>query len=118
MTTGRVYHELYMWHDPGLAATRDGDRQWIQVWERYEHPETKRRFPNLIEWPACSTSWTHSGRGQRPATRSCAFEELMPGISSVRKGIRSEPGGSSTLGGVGRELIVPCARASRARMAG
>jgi acetoin utilization deacetylase AcuC-like enzyme len=49
MTTGWVYHELYMWHDPGRAAGLAGDRQWIQAWEHYEHPETKRRFRNLVE---------------------------------------------------------------------
>ena len=41
MTTGWVSHELYMWHDPGRAATAAGDRRRIQPWEHYEHPETK-----------------------------------------------------------------------------
>ena len=49
MTTGWVYHELYMWHDPGRAVTLAGDRRWVQAWEHYEHPETKRRFRNLVE---------------------------------------------------------------------
>ena len=49
MTTGWVCHELYMWHDAGRAASVTGDRRWLQAWEHFEHPETKRRFRNLVE---------------------------------------------------------------------
>ena len=49
MTTGWVYHELYMWHDTGRATTISPDRKWMQAWEHYENPETKRRFRNLVE---------------------------------------------------------------------
>jgi len=49
MTTGWVYHELYMWHDTGRATTMSSDRKWMQAWEHYENPETKRRFRNLVE---------------------------------------------------------------------
>jgi acetoin utilization deacetylase AcuC-like enzyme len=50
MATGWVYHELYMWHDTGRATTVSGaDRKWLQAWEHYENPETKRRFRNLVE---------------------------------------------------------------------
>jgi acetoin utilization deacetylase AcuC-like enzyme len=50
MATGWVYHELYMWHDTGRATTVSAaDRKWLQAWEHYENPETKRRFRNLIE---------------------------------------------------------------------
>ena len=49
MTTGWVYHELYMWHDTGRATTISSDRKWMQAWEHYENPETKRRFRNLVE---------------------------------------------------------------------
>jgi acetoin utilization deacetylase AcuC-like enzyme len=48
--TGWVYHELYMWHDTGRATTPvSSDRKWLQAWEHYENPETKRRFKNLVE---------------------------------------------------------------------
>ena len=49
MTTGWVSHELYMWHDTGRAISVVGDRRWIQAWEHYENPETKRRFGNLVD---------------------------------------------------------------------
>ena len=49
MTTGWVYHERYMWHDTGRAAASGAARQWIQAWEHYENPETKRRFRNLVD---------------------------------------------------------------------
>src|SRR5262249_54375381 len=49
MTTGWVHHELYMWHDTGRATTMSPERKWMQAWEHYENPETKRRFRNLVE---------------------------------------------------------------------
>jgi len=49
MTTGWVYHELYMWHDTGRATTASPNRKWMQAWEHYENPEAKRRFRNLVE---------------------------------------------------------------------
>ena len=48
--TGWVYHESYLWHDTG--RWRQGDpklQRWIQAWEHYENPDTKRRFNNLLE---------------------------------------------------------------------
>jgi hypothetical protein len=38
-----------MWHDTGRAAPVTADRRWLQAWEHYENPETKRRFRNLVE---------------------------------------------------------------------
>src|SRR5262249_16875618 len=49
MATGWVYHELYMWHDTGRAAPITADRRWLQAWEHYENPETKRRVRDLVE---------------------------------------------------------------------
>ncbi len=49
--TGWVYHEAYMWHDPGRMRAFDPSmRRWLQVWEHYENPETKRRLNNLLEY--------------------------------------------------------------------
>ena len=31
MTTGWVYHELYMWHDTGRATTMSPSRKWMQA---------------------------------------------------------------------------------------
>lgn len=50
MATGIVTHELYFWHDTGRAkGLRPGNREWVQAWEHFENPETKRRFRNLLE---------------------------------------------------------------------
>ena len=48
--TGWVFHESYLWHDTGRWRQGDPElRRWIQAWEHYENPETKRRFNNLLE---------------------------------------------------------------------
>ena len=49
MTTGWVSDELYMWHDTGRSRSAGADGRWMQAWEHYENPETKRRFRNLVE---------------------------------------------------------------------
>jgi acetoin utilization deacetylase AcuC-like enzyme len=49
MATGWVFHELYMWHDTGRATARGEHSRWLQQWEHWENPETKRRFRNLVE---------------------------------------------------------------------
>ncbi len=49
--TGWVYHEAYMWHDPGRMRAFDPQlRRWMQAWEHYENPDTKRRLHNLLEF--------------------------------------------------------------------
>jgi acetoin utilization deacetylase AcuC-like enzyme len=47
--TGFLFHELYMWHDPGSAALWYPARLTVQPGEHAENPETKRRFRNLLE---------------------------------------------------------------------
>ena len=49
MATGWVFHERYMWHDTGRASGPGRRGDWVQAWEHYENPETKRRFRNLVE---------------------------------------------------------------------
>ena len=49
--TGWVYHEAYMWHDTGRIRAFDPTyKRWMQAWEHYENPDTKRRFNNLLEY--------------------------------------------------------------------
>ena len=72
MTTGWVYHELYMWHDTGRATTISPERKWMQAWEHYENPETKRRFRNLVEVAGLFDDLVALKRGWRPWTRSFA----------------------------------------------
>jgi len=49
MTTGFVYHELYMWHETGNHAGPVAYGYPVQPYEHEENPETKRRLRNLLE---------------------------------------------------------------------
>ena len=49
MTTGFVFHELYLWHNTGNAAMYFPSSLTIQPGEHAENPETKRRMKNLLE---------------------------------------------------------------------
>ena len=47
--TGFTFHELYLWHDIGNAPGTFLAGLHVQPGDHYEHPETKRRFRNLLE---------------------------------------------------------------------
>jgi acetoin utilization deacetylase AcuC-like enzyme len=48
--TGWIYHESYLWHDTGRWQAHGPEHgRWLQAWEHYENPDTKRRFNNLLE---------------------------------------------------------------------
>lgn len=49
MSTGFIYHELYMWHNTGNFAGVIPYGNPVQPYEHAENPETKRRFRNLLE---------------------------------------------------------------------
>jgi acetoin utilization deacetylase AcuC-like enzyme len=49
MSTGFIYHELYMWHNTGNFAGAIPYGNPVQPYEHAENPETKRRFRNLLE---------------------------------------------------------------------
>lgn len=49
MATGFVYHERYMWHDTGSAASFVPAGGAVQPDQHAEEPETKRRIRNLLE---------------------------------------------------------------------
>jgi acetoin utilization deacetylase AcuC-like enzyme len=49
MTTGWVFHELYLWHDTGTYASVFQAGLTIEPGEHAENPATKRRFRNLLE---------------------------------------------------------------------
>ena len=49
MTTGFVFHELYLWHDTGSAASWAPPGPFVQPEPHVENPETKRRLKNLLE---------------------------------------------------------------------
>jgi acetoin utilization deacetylase AcuC-like enzyme len=49
MSTGFVFHELYMWHNTGNFAGAVPYGNPVQPYEHAENPETKRRFRNLLD---------------------------------------------------------------------
>ncbi|HKF77163.1 MAG TPA: class II histone deacetylase [Candidatus Dormibacteraeota bacterium] len=49
MTTGLVWHELYMWHDTGTAAWVLPAGLTVQPLGHIESADSKRRFRNLLE---------------------------------------------------------------------
>ena len=49
MTTGFVYHELYMWHENGNFAAFMPYGNPVQPYLHAEHQETKRRIRNLLD---------------------------------------------------------------------
>ena len=49
MATGWNFHELYLWHDTGNAATFFPPSLIIEPGDHAEHASTKRRFRNLME---------------------------------------------------------------------
>lgn len=49
MPTGLVWHELYMWHEPGNFAGPLRPVGHIQPGQHVEHAETKRRLKNLLD---------------------------------------------------------------------
>lgn len=49
MTTGFVFHELYLWHNTWNWALVFPPGLTVQPGEHAENPETKRRFKNLVE---------------------------------------------------------------------
>ncbi len=49
MATGFVFHELYLWHNTGNAASLFPSGLTVQPGEHVENPETKRRMKNLLE---------------------------------------------------------------------
>lgn len=49
MSTGLVWHETYMWHDPGNFAGLFRPVGFVQPGEHVEHAESKRRLKNLLD---------------------------------------------------------------------
>ncbi len=49
MSTGWVWHERCMWHDPGSAGGPLPAGGWIEPGTHVENVETKRRMRNLVE---------------------------------------------------------------------
>jgi hypothetical protein len=50
MATGWNFHELYLWHDTGNAATFFPPGLTIEPGDHAENSATKRRFRNLVNF--------------------------------------------------------------------
>ena len=49
MTTGLLWHELYMWHDTGTAAWVMPPGLTVEPFKHVENADGKRRIRNLVE---------------------------------------------------------------------
>ena len=49
MAPGCVWHERYMWHEPGNFAGSLRPEGFIQPGSHVEHPEITRRIQNLLD---------------------------------------------------------------------
>ena len=49
LTTGFVWHELYMWHDTGTSASVMPASLTVEPLGHIESPDSKRRIRNLLE---------------------------------------------------------------------
>ena len=49
LTTGLVWHELYMWHDTGTSAWVTPAGLTVEPLRHIENPDGKRRIRNVVE---------------------------------------------------------------------
>jgi len=83
LPTGYLYHELYMWHNPGPWGSM---KKNIQSTKHYENAETKRRLHNLV---AVSGLMEHLKQLKpRPATVA-ELERRVPAACCGRAGGRA-----------------------------
>jgi acetoin utilization deacetylase AcuC-like enzyme len=95
MSTGFVWHELYMWHDTGSGAGPNSATGLIEPGGHGESPTSKRRLKNLLE-----VSGLHDRLVQlkpRPATRAelhrfhdAAYVEMIAALSEQGGGDAGE----------------------------
>jgi acetoin utilization deacetylase AcuC-like enzyme len=93
MATGWVHHELYLWHDTGRATAAGPDGRWLQAWEHYENPETKRRFRNLVDVAGLLDDLVVLK--PRPATVDEVLRFHAPGYVESIRSMSEERGGNA-----------------------
>ena len=71
MSTGYVWHERYGWHDTGTAAGFMPAGGYVQPYEHFESPDTKRRLAALVEVSGLVDDLT------RIAPRQATEEEIL-----------------------------------------
>ena len=100
MTTGFVWHELYMWHNTWNWAQIFQPSLTVQPGEHAENPETKRRFRNLLDVSGMLDALTPVKA--RPATEDeiARFHtrEHIAGIKEKSLGFLTDAGGMTAMG--------------------
>jgi acetoin utilization deacetylase AcuC-like enzyme len=100
MATGFVCHELYMWHNTGSFAGIMPDGNPVQPDAHIEHPETKRRFRNLLEVSGLTESLV--AIKPEPATQEqlCRFHtpEHVQRIRDMSHSFGGDAGGFTVMG--------------------
>ena len=108
MATGFIWHETYMWHDPGNFAGPFAPGGYVQPGEHIENAESKRRLKNLLDASGLSA------RLVAVAPRAASDAELLrvhsPAyLERVRQASRAgggEVGVNACVGGGGFEIVV------------
>ena len=67
--TGLVYHERFLWHDPGSAASVIPAGGMVEPGPHSESPERIRRINSLVEVSGLGSNSTASVRLPQPGGR-------------------------------------------------
>ena len=94
MTTGFVFHELYMWHNTQNWALVFPPGLTVQPGEHAENPETKRRIRNLLEVSGLIDHLTPIK--PRPATEAEILRFHTPGHLEKIRSMSAAGGGDAS----------------------
>jgi acetoin utilization deacetylase AcuC-like enzyme len=94
MTTGFVFHELYLWHNTWNWALVFPPGLTVQPGEHAENPETKRRFKNLVEVSGLIDHLVPIR--PRPATEAEILRFHTPGHLARIRGMSAAGGGDAS----------------------
>lgn len=78
LKTGWNFHELYLWHDTGNAATWFPPGLSIEPGEHAENAATKRRFKNLMDVSGLPDKLARIDAGATSPKRSSCRQASMP----------------------------------------
>jgi acetoin utilization deacetylase AcuC-like enzyme len=108
MATGLVWHDRMMWHDTGSGTVQLPAGGWIEPYQHFESPATKRRLKNLLDATGLTEQLTVLRA--RPATveQLCrihdpAYVERVAGLSAGRGG---EVGSDAIVGNGSYEIAL------------
>jgi acetoin utilization deacetylase AcuC-like enzyme len=93
MTTGLVWHELYMWHDTGTAAWVMPPGLTVEPFKHVENADGKRRIRNLIEVSGLLDQLVQLA--PKPATEEAILQLHTPDYVARIKQMSAERGGDA-----------------------